>query len=379
MNCIKDFFFLGFHMQYLIQGIIVGLICSVYAFFRLGKVIKFRGENPKTAKSRLLRFFIALAIQIMCFNIWSNATLLIFYFTLCSMVSDIVFLIISGISKRKTPAFYQYGGIAVILLVIVYAAGIWNMNHYVETDYQISSDKVTHPYKVAFLSDIHYGSVQDKRVLRDAASDISALYPDVVILGGDIVDERTTKENMREVCEILGNIKSRYGVFYIYGNHDRQFDVLDRPGGERTFSDEELQSALSENGITMLVDSCEVMDEVLLIGRDDVGWNDDFERKSVADIIADEPQDLFMIVADHQPVDTDVNSELGVDMSISGHTHGGQVFPYPIFHEAMGILNYGEYRFGGLTHITSSGLTGWGWPLRNAYHCEYVVVDIVPN
>ena len=45
----------------------------------------------------------------------------------------------------------------------------------------------------------------------------------------------------------------------------------------------------------------------------------------------------------------------------------------------MGILNYGEFKFGSLTHITTSGLAGWGWPIRNAYNCEYVVVDIAPN
>lgn len=283
------------------------------------------------------------------------------------------------ISKRKAPAFYQFGGAALILIIIVYAAGIWNMNHIVETDYSISSGKVSHPYRVVFLADTHYGTIQAKKLLREAAEDISALAPDIVILDGDIVDERTTKEEMQEVFEVLGGIDSTYGVFYVYGNHDRQHDVIDRPGGERTFSDDELKSAITGNGITILADSCMVMDELLLIGREDAGWNEDAERMEVADIIADAPQDLFMIVADHQPLDAEKNSEIGIDLSVSGHTHGGQVFPYPLLYDQMGILNYGEYKFGGLTHITTSGLTGWGWPIRNAFNCEYVVVDIAPN
>ena len=376
---IKDFFFLGFYPQYLIHGIIVGFICAVYTFFRLRAVIRAAGRDPKTVKSRVLRFAAAIIVQIVCFNIWSNATVLILYFTLCSMVSDLVFLLIAKISKRKAPAFYQFGGAALILIIIVYAAGIWNMNHIVETDYSISSGKVSHPYRVVFLADTHYGTIQAKKLLREAAEDISALGPDIVILDGDIVDERTTKEEMQEVFEVLGGIDSTYGVFYVYGNHDRQHDVIDRPGGERTFSDDELKSAITGNGITILADSCMVLDELLLIGREDAGWNEDAERMEVADIIADAPQDLFMIVADHQPLDAEKNSEIGIDLSVSGHTHGGQVFPYPLLHDQMGILNYGEYKFGGLTHITTSGLAGWGWPIRNAFNCEYVVVDIAPN
>lgn len=86
----------------------------------------------------------------------------------------------------------------------------------------------------------------------------------------------------------------------------------------------------------------------------------------------------FLLMSDHQPVECEENAALGFDMSISGHTHGGQMWPVPLLYNAMGILNYGEYHFDQMTHITSSGFTGWGWPVRNAYYCEYVVVDIQP-
>ena len=73
----------------------------------------------------------------------------------------------------------------------------------------------------------------------------------------------------------------------------------------------------------------------------------------------------YVIVIDHQPLEAIENSKLGVDLQVSGHTHAGQVFPYKEIIEYEGVNSYGKYTTGDMEQIVSSGLTGWGWGIRN--------------
>ena len=81
-------------------------------------------------------------------------------------------------------------------------------------------------------------------------------------------------------------------------------------------------------------------------------------------------------MADHQPIEAKENSGQGVDLLLSGHTHGGQIWPTGILSELMGTLNYGAYKQDGCTVIVSSGTAGWAYSIRTGAHCEYVVVDL---
>ena len=84
----------------------------------------------------------------------------------------------------------------------------------------------------------------------------------------------------------------------------------------------------------------------------------------------------YIVVLDHQPVEYEENAQEGVDLQLSGHTHGGQVFPYGMIYDLSDRLNYGEYEIKDMKQIVSSGLTGWGWPMRNEAKCEYVLINI---
>ena len=70
------------------------------------------------------------------------------------------------------------------------------------------------------------------------------------------------------------------------------------------------------------------------------------------------------------------NAAAGVDLLVSGHTHGGQIFPGGLLIRWMGRLNYGLYQEGGCRIIVSSGAGGWGVPLRTQARCEYVVIHL---
>lgn len=250
--------------------------------------------------------------------------------------------------------------------------GSWNMNHVVRTEYNVATDKNIGNYKILLITDTHYDTIQDTKVLKEKVNEMNAEAPDIVILGGDIVEEDTSKEAMQEVFQILGGLENTYGIYYVYGNHDRQ------PYTEqRSYTDEELENAILENQITILEDSYEVInDELILAGRADAAWGNSSNRASVEEILADVDREKYIIMADHQPIEAEENNAQGVDLELSGHTHAGQLWPVGVLSELTGVLNYGEYQEENCKVIVSSGFTGWGYPIRTEEHCEYVLINV---
>ena len=199
----------------------------------------------------------------------------------------------------------------------------------------------------------------------------------MVVLGGDIVDERTSKEDMNEIFKELGKINSTYGTYYIFGNHDTQPYSTDYENGNRTFSDEELNKTITDNGIIILNDEkTPINNDIVLVGRSDAQWDGEKNRIDIGKILNESDLSKYVVVLDHQPIEYKENSKQGADLQISGHTHGGQVFPFSIFEGLRGNLVYGEFHFGNMELIVSSGLTGWGWSMRNEVKCEYVLINI---
>jgi hypothetical protein len=246
------------------------------------------------------------------------------------------------------------------------------MNHIVKTQYQIQTEKNIGNYKVVMITDIHYATIQDTEILKNTISEINEENPDIVVFGGDIVEEGTTKEKMQEVFQVLGSIKSKYGLFYVYGNHDTQPYTQDK-----CYTKDELKSAILENNITILDDEyIEINEELVLVGRGDAALGNMSQRASTEELLEGVDKTKYRIVADHQPIEAAENAAQGVDLQISGHTHAGQIWPIGYFTEWLGGLNYGQYQEGNCNIIVTSGFTGWGYSFRTQEHCEYVVVEI---
>ena len=175
----------------------------------------------------------------------------------------------------------------------------------------------------------------------------------------------------------MGKINSTYGTYYIFGNHDTQPDSIDYENGNRTFSDGELNKSIIDNGIKILNDEkTSINDDIVLVGRSDAQWEGENNRIDTGKILNESDLSKYIVVLDHQPIKYEENSQQGADLQLSGHTHGGQLFPYSIFERLTGHLVYGEFHFGKMELIVSSGLTGWGWPMRNEATCEYVLINI---
>lgn len=373
------FFTLGYLEEYLIIGIIFGIIIGLYAFFR----IRYSLNDSSLSKNKrmIVAGLIAIVAFLFCLNIWSNAAILALYLFIASLLADIIRLIWKYVLKDKPlkfiPKLHKKGILALIIFAIIIIHGVYGMNHIDLTEYNLTSDKIDNEYSILFVSDVHYDTVQDTKLVKESISKMNDLKPDIVILGGDICDDRTPKESMKEIFKEFGTINSTYGTYYVYGNHDRQPYETDYENGNRTYSDEELADAIKSSGIRIMEDEKTTFnDDIVLVGRADAEWSGEANRLNISQLIDEEDLSKFIVVADHQPIEAEESTNQGADLQISGHTHGGQVFPYEQFQKLMGMYPYGEYDVGDGKLIVSSGLTGWGWPMRNQEKCEYVLIHI---
>lgn len=358
----------------------VAILLGIYLFFFFRRVFRFYSKGKTNKVFLILQIVLAVAGGFFSVNIWNGISVILLHVIFAAMFVDLIAILIRKVLRNKKEeryyriahGLYHCGLIPVVAVFFILLYGFLNMGRIVRTEYNIETDKELSDYKVVLVTDTHYATIQDTRLLKDSIKEINAENPDIVILGGDIVEEGTSREQMQEVFEVFQGIKSRYGMFYVYGNHDRQ------PYTDKwTYTDEELLQAITDNGIVILEDNfAEINEDLILIGRGDASQRNNSGRKSIEELMALVDTEKYIIVADHQPVEAKENDATGVDLELSGHTHAGQIWPTKYFFDMMKMLRYGKYQEGDCTVIVSSGFAGWMYPVRTQEHCEYVVVNI---
>ena len=219
---------------------------------------------------------------------------------------------------------------------------------------------------IVAASDIHLGSIIGKRRLDSLVAKINALNPDLVLLPGDIMDEDIAPVIKENVGDTLRNLKSRWGVFAVTGNHEYIGGV------------EEACDYLSDHGVIVLRDQVvKVNESFYLVGREDrsirrQGRN----RKRLQELMAGVDQTCPVILMDHQPFQLEEGETNGVDLQISGHTHHGQLWPLNLITERVYELSWG-YKKKNSTHVyVSCGFGSWGPPVRIGNRPEIVNLKI---
>lgn len=364
---------------FILVGMALCLIAGLY--WIIGKWLSLYGVDIKRKRFWILRLVIAVFLGSLCL-VWNVAGLVEVHLIVLFAIVEFVVFLIRRIAKNHTKEkrhsvfrmIYRSGLIPVLVTCLMMGYGGFNMKRIVRTEYTITSEKLQSDYEIVLITDTHYDTVQDPDILIQKTEEINALHPDIILLCGDIVEEGTTGESMQEAFRILGSLESTYGTYFVYGNHDRQ-NYRTAVSRSRTYTDDELQQAIEENGIKILCDRWINIDgDLVLAGREDAAIASG--RVSSEELLQGTDRNRFIIVADHQPVETEENAAQGADLQLSGHTHAGQIFPMGYFTELFGGLNYGEYQKDGCKVIVSSGTTGWGFPIRTQGKCEYVVIHL---
>lgn len=347
------------------SAVLFPLAAALFFFWRhfIRRALDLYGVTGK--KRVVLLWVLPLALALAILGAFSAAGILYLHFFLLCALSGL-FARFWKDGKAKRLLCTGLPALVVTLLVGVYA--YVNMCTVVETDYAVTTEKtLSKSYTVVMVSDAHYGNALNTARLEKMCGRIGALEPDVLLLGGDIVDESTSAEEAEEIFRLLGSVKTAYGVYYVSGNHDK--------GTYRAGGGHDLEALTAGAGITFLRDEAVTLnEELLLIGRRDAN---DRARTPVEELLENTDEGLFTIVLDHQPKGFEENAAAGADLTLSGHTHAGQIFPAGFLTTVFGSdLNYGRKELDGMTAIVTSGCSGWGFPLRTSRHSEYVCVTV---
>ncbi len=178
---------------------------------------------------------------------------------------------------------------------------------------------------------------------------------------------------MEELFSMIGGMG--LDTYYIYGNHDQQ-DCASLLGGH-TYTKEELDHAITSNGITILYnDVVKLEEDLTVIGIDDASHKD---TRLAVDMLPESDSDTYRIFLDHSPYQTEDTKKLGADLQLSGHTHAGQFFPLRLIYQFAVPAIDGDYQIGDTIVHVSAGFGGWYFPFRTEAQCEYSVITLSPT
>lgn len=368
-----------------ILGFVLLIAWECYAFFI--KFAKTLGLDVKKRTVRLFSVLTGIVLLVLSSVLCTGGIVWWIYMLIAAFIVDILYIFIKKCVGKKECSvgwiekIHGFGIVPILAASILVGFGYYNMMHVVETEYVVTTEKTLNnqgsgQYRVALLADWHYGVAGGMNEVTSVCERVSEKKPDVIILCGDLVDENTTKGEMEELFQQIGNMKSKYGIFYVYGNHDRQ-----RYKENPAFSEMELADNITSAGITILQDEIvSVTDHFTLVGREDVSYRGRQGRKSLKELFSEVDKNDFLMVLDHQPTDYSENLENGTDLLLSGHTHGGQLWPgnliFEWFHINDAVYGKTTWNDNALQAIVSSGVAGWQFHIKNCAPAEYVIIDI---
>ena len=284
----------------------------------------------------------------------------------------------SSVKPKKRKIYYA--GITAIVVTIVYMSWGWYQAHNVwQKDYTIHTDKEVGSIKLALIADSHTGTTFDGDGFAEHVKEIQAQNPDAVLIAGDFVDDDTSLIDMKKCCEALGTLDTKYGVYYVFGNHDKGYYASERRG----YDGDDIIAELTKNGVTVLQDQSVLLgDSFYIIGRQDLSEVTDRggSRADIEDLVKALDDDKYQIVMDHQPADYANEKAAGVDLVLSGHTHGGQLLLIKLFQEITGMGGndqiYGLEDLDGSDFLVTSGISDWAIKFKTGCRSEYVIIDI---
>ncbi len=227
------------------------------------------------------------------------------------------------------------------------------------------------PYNIVQLSDIHIGGLIDAGFIKSIVEKINALEPDLVVITGDLVDIEI--KYAKGALNELASLKSKYGTYFIVGNHEYFHDIY------------EILKTIKSLGINVLEN------DSVYIGEEGSGFNlagvyDMFGYRTL-EFIPDLQKALKSIVANsptvllaHQPLYIQEVENSSVDLMLSGHTHGGQLYPFRLLVKMQQPYIAGLYSHNDKLQVYVNRGTGyWGPPMRLGVSSEITAINLLPS
>lgn len=272
--------------------------------------------------------------------------------------------------NNLTKLFLGLG--STILVLLICTAGFIN-----RANIRIKTLELTLPKKnsslnelnIAMFSDLHLSPINDEDFLKKIIAKVNELKADIILLPGDIVDDKPVILNRNGIGSSLKQIESKYGTFACTGNHE----FINGADNSVKF--------MEDNKIKVLRDSIiKINDSFYIIGREDRGGSFMGNmRKPLNEILKNKTENLPTILLDHTPSGLNEAKENMIDLQLSGHTHNGQMFPLNFITGLIYEVSWGYLKKDDTQYYVSSGVGSWGPPVKLASDAEIVNIRIKFN
>lgn len=299
------------------------------------------------------------------------------YFILSILLLDLLRLLNHFFSIFPSGIVNNYGTwkfgtliIVVLLTSVIVAAGYINTRILNVKNLEVTLRKGSSPLtelNVVMFADIHLTAMNNEKLLSRIIEKTNALNPDIVLIPGDFVDEKSAWLDKRGIGESFFRLKSRYGVYACTGNHEYIVGIKDAAGFIRS------------HNINLLQDDMVMVDSAFYIaGRDDrskkqfTGQN----RKPLNEIVSSREEELPLILLDHTPFGLEEAENNKVDLQLSGHTHHAQLWPLNFLTQMIYEKDYGYLKKGNAQYYVTCGVGTWGPPVRTGSRTEIVNLKI---
>jgi hypothetical protein len=268
-----------------------------------------------------------------------------------------------------------------IVSIAILAVGYWNARRtaaVVSVDVPVSNlPEALVGFRIAQISDIHVGPTIKEAYLQRIVHRVNRLQADVVAITGDLVDGPV--QQLASLVEPLRGLHSTYGSFFVTGNHEYY-------SGAHAWI-----NALRTLGVTVLMNEHVVIDHglgsnthasasLVLAGVTDYSAHhfDTSHQSDPHKAIANAPSDAgFKLLLAHQPRSADAAAKAGFDLQLSGHTHGGQFWPWPHFIRLQQPFTAGLQKLRNMWIYTSRGTGYWGPPMRLGAPSEITLLRLI--
>ena len=349
----------------------------VYLFMALSPVIAFL--LPKSAVAIVIRRISTYWIGIMLYSL------------LYVVLFDLLRLIAKH-TKLKNTLLFSRGSVISIGSVVVACAvatclyGIFNARNIKVNEYSVTVNKSCGSdkhLKAVLVADLHMGYAIGVDHITNMVEKINQQDADIVIIAGDIFDNSYDgMDDPEGIKAQLKSIKSKYGVYAVYGNHDIDEKILmgfTFDWGGKQLHNEKMTNFMKEGNIKLINDeSVLINDEFYLVGRRDTDkpGTEDGTRAEISELTKDLDKTKPIFVLSHEPDELQKTADAGADIDFSGHTHDGQLFPGNLTIGLFWENPCGMIKKDNMYSIVTSGVGVYGTFMRVGTDAEICSVDI---
>ena len=349
----------------------------VYLFMALSPVIAFL--LPKSAVAIVIRRISTYWIGIMLYSL------------LYVVLFDLLRLIAKH-TKLKNTLLFSRGSVISIGSVVVACAvatclyGIFNARNIKVNEYSVTVNKSCGSdkhLKAVLVADLHMGYAIGVDHITNMVKKINEQNADIVIIAGDIFDNSYDgMDDPEGIKAQLKSIKSKYGVYAVYGNHDIDEKILmgfTFDWGGKQLNSEKMTNFIKECDIKLINDeSVLINDEFYLVGRRDTDkpGTEDGTRAEISELTKDLDKTKPIFMLSHEPDELQKTADAGADIDFSGHTHDGQLFPGNLTIGLFWENPCGMIKKDNMYSIVTSGVGVYGTFMRVGTDAEICSVDI---